>query len=147
MHEGFIQIEGGPDLRGYTGADIRRLNHGQAPVYNSLGALNFELNYPNPIGQNLKKVPIVGKLLKFDSYLFFDTGTSFGLAAGKKSPVFSDFGPGFKLSLNIPSYLGKSRGFAIRYDVPVWVSNPPNGEPVFKYRSLAGIGAVISFSL
>jgi hypothetical protein len=147
MHEGFIQIEGGPDLRGYTGEDIDRLNHGFAPEYTSFGALNLELKYPNPIGSALENVPFVGGLLKFSSYLFFDSGTSLGLTKREESRLLSDFGPGFQLTLNIPDYLGKSRGFAIRYDIPLWVSNPANGEPVFKYRSLVGIGAVISFSL
>jgi hypothetical protein len=146
MQEGFLQIEGGADLRGYTGQDIEQLNRGGAPIYTSIGALNFALKYPNPLSRALKNVPIIGGLLKFSSYLFFDTGTSLGLTAKEEHRILSDFGPGFKLALNIPDFLGKSRGFAIRYDIPIWVSNPPNGEPEFKYRSLVGIGAVFSFS-
>src|SRR5699024_4386827 len=99
-----------------------------------------------PVGTALKKVPFIGGLLSFNSYIFFDTGTSLGLTNREEKRVLSDFGPGFKLTLNIPDFLGKSRGFAIRYDIPLWVSNPPNGEPEFKYRSLVGIGAVLSFS-
>jgi hypothetical protein len=147
MHEGIIQVEGGANLRGYNKQDIRQLDRGAMPVYTSMGALNIEFDYPNPIEQTLNNISFVGDLLKFKSYLFFDTGTSLGLTSREANGVFSDAGPGFELSLNIPDYLGKSRGFAIRYDIPLWLSNPMTGEPKFKYRSLLGIGAVISIAL
>jgi len=145
MHEGFIQIEGGADIRGYTSQDIKQLNQGKAPIYTSMGSVNAELTFPNPISQSMKKIPVIGGLFKLNSYLFFDSGTSLGLTNREEGRVLSDAGPGIKLSLNIPDYLGQSRGFAIRYDVPLWLSNPAKGEPEFKYRNLLGIGAIISF--
>jgi len=46
--------------------------------------------------------------------------------------------------LNIPDYLGKPRGFVLRYDIPFWLSDPDSGDS-FKFRSLIGFGAVLSF--
>ncbi len=143
VEQGIIQVSGGANLRGYTNQDIEQLNNGGAPLFNSLGAFNAELEYPNPVNNALKEIPVAG-LFDFSSYLFFDTGTSLGVADREEERVLSDFGPGFKLSLNIPDYLGKPRGFAIRYEIPLWLSHPGGDNPSFKFRSLIGIGAVIS---
>ncbi len=143
VRQGIVQVEGGANLRGYTNQDIEALNEGNAPLFTSMGALNLELQYPNPVNQALEAVPFAG-LLNFRSYLFFDSGTSFGITEREEDRVLSDAGPGFMLSLNIPDYLGKSRGFAIRYEIPLWLSHPYQDDPKFKFRSLIGIGAVIS---
>lgn len=143
VRQGIIQVEGGANLRGYTNQDIEQLNDGVAPLYTSMGAFNAELAYPNPINRWLKGIPFAG-LLDFRTYLFFDTGTSLGISGLEDDRVLSDAGPGFMLNLNIPDYLGKSRGFAIRYEIPVWLSNPKTGDSEFQFRSLIGIGAVIS---
>jgi hypothetical protein len=58
--------------------------------------------------------------------------------------VKSDLGIGLQFSLNIPDYLGKDRGFALRYEIPFWLSDPSLGEKSFKFRNLIGIGAIIS---
>lgn len=143
VRQGIIHVEGGANLRGYTNHDIELLNNGVAPLYTSMGALNAELQYPNPINQWLKGIPFAG-LLDFRTFLFFDTGTSLDISEMEDDRLLSDAGPGFMLTLNIPDYLGKSRGFAIRYEIPLWLSHPEEGEPELKFRSLIGIGAVIS---
>jgi hypothetical protein len=53
-------------------------------------------------------------------------------------------GIGLQFSLNIPDFLGKPRGFAIRYEVPFWISEPDAGDSNFEFSSLLGFGAVIS---
>ncbi len=148
---GIINVSGGANLRGYTNYDIELLNGiGIAPLYTSAAALNVEFDYPNPIDEGFEKIPIVGGLLDFRTYLFFDAGT-FNHAEGTVtlSPVnegrlIADAGPGFALSLRIPDYLGKVRGFTLRYEIPLWLSHPQPGVPNFTYRSVIGIGAVIS---
>lgn len=143
MEEGIFQISGGANLRGYLAQDIDALNAGFTPVYTSMGAFNVEFDYPNPLDRAVKKIPVVGEILKLRSYLFFDTGTSLGITMFEEDRVLSDAGLGFMFSLNIPDYLGKPRGIRIRYDVPLWLSHP-GGENNFKYRNIIGIGAVIS---
>lgn len=143
VRKGIIQVEGGANLRGYTNQDIEQLNDGQAPLFTSLGTVNLEFEYPNPVNKALKGIPFAG-LLDFRTYFFFDSGTSLGISGIEDNRVLSDFGPGFMLNLNIPDYLGKARGFAIRYEIPLWLSNPKGDDPKFKFRSLIGIGAVIS---
>lgn len=143
MEDGVFQVSGGANLRGYLGQDFELLNQGFAPVYTSMGAINMELDYPNPLDKAISKIPVVGSILKLRSYLFFDTGTSFGFTDIEEDRLLSDAGLGFMFSLNIPDYLGKPRGIRIRYDVPLWLSNPGN-ENHFEYRSVIGIGAVFS---
>lgn len=143
VRQGVVHIEGGANLRGYTNRDIEQLNDGVAPLFTSMGALNTELQYPNPINRWLKGIPFAG-LLDFRTYLFFDAGTSLGISELEEDRVLADAGPGFMLNLNIPDYLGKSRGFAIRYEIPLWLSDPKGDDNPFQFRSLIGIGAIIS---
>ena len=143
VRQGIIHVEGGANLRGYTNQDIEQLNDGEAPLYTSIGAFNAELQYPNPINRWLKGIPFAG-LLDFRTYFFFDAGTSLGISELEEDRTLADAGPGFMLNLNIPDYLGKSRGFAIRYEIPLWLSEPKGVDSPFQFRSLIGIGAVIS---
>ncbi|MEL7834617.1 hypothetical protein [Fodinibius sp. Rm-B-1B1-1] len=143
MQIGNIQVTGGPNLRGYLKNDIQSLNNGTAPLYTSLSTVNMELNYPNPAAKALKNIPVIGGLIDLRSYVFFDAGTSLGISRFEESRVLSDSGLGFLFSVDIPDYLGKSRGLVLRYDLPLWLSHPGNEES-FKFRQLFGIGATIS---
>ncbi|MDX1618400.1 MAG: hypothetical protein R3224_06410 [Balneolaceae bacterium] len=143
MESGLFQVAGGPNLRGYTETDIEQLNGGEIPLFTSMGSVNTEFDYPNPLDRAIKEIPVIGGVLRFRSYLFFDAGTSLGITETEESRTLSDAGPGFMLSLNIPDYLGNPRGFSVRYDIPLWLSHT-DGESHFSYRSVIGIGAVIS---
>ena len=140
---GNIQITGGAGLRGYTKQDIRALNRGQLPLYTSLSAVNLEVDYPNPIDQAVSNIPVLGGFIDLRSYLFFDGGTSLGITDFEENRTLADAGLGFLFSINIPDYLGKSRGLAIRYDLPFWLSHP-GAEKSFAFRNVIGIGAIIS---
>jgi hypothetical protein len=143
MQLGNIQVTGGANLRGYLYDDIQLLNAGTAPLYTSLSALNLEFNYPNPLDNGLKQIPVIGKLIDLRSYLFFDSGTSFGLTSIEEQRWLSDSGLGFLLSIDIPDYLGKSRGLVLRYDMPLWISHP-GPESNIDFRQVIGIGATIA---
>lgn len=143
MQSGSIQIAGGANLRGYLHQDIKSLNNGLQPLFTSISSVNMEMTYPNPIDHALAGVPIIGKFLKLQSYVFFDGGTSLGLTKYEEPRSLFDAGPGFLFSLNIPDYLGKPRGLLIRYDLPLWLSKP-GPEKSFKFRNVIGLGAVIS---
>lgn len=143
MESGNIQVAGGANLRGYLYQNIQMLNRDTAPLYTSLSAVNMELDYPNPLGRAFRDIPIVGEFIDFRSYLFFDSGTSGGLTSIEESRILADGGAGFLFSINIPDYLGKSRGLMIRYDLPLWVSHP-GSENHFKFRHVIGIGSIIS---
>lgn len=143
MQIGNIQITGGPGLRGYNKQDIQALNRGAVPLFTSLSAMNLELNYPNPLDKAISEVPVLGGFVRLRSYLFFDAGTSLGLTSFEDNRTFSDAGLGFLFSIDIPDYLGKPRGLAIRYDLPLWLSHPGT-QKSFKFRNVIGIGAIIS---
>lgn len=151
LTDGFIQVGGGPNLRGYTWQDIVALDDRPSPdptpgpLFASAGSVNLELQYPNPLDRLIGKVPVVGGVLELRSYLFFDAGASLDGDAPLHADgnLLADAGPGFMLSLNIPDYLGKPRGIMIRYDLPLWLSRPGE-EKAFKFRNIIGLGAVIS---
>lgn len=135
LDNGLAQVSGGGNLRGYTDTQYSDLT---IPGYNSILALNTELEFPNPISASLKK-GIIGDFVFLKSYLFADAGTVFN-----DNPLLADAGLGLQFSINIPDFLGKPRGFAIRYEVPFWISEPDAGDSNFEFRNLIGFGAVIS---
>jgi len=119
--------------------------------------VNFEFVYPNPIDRVLNKNEIVGDLVEFESYLFFDAGggedeiqKQVPISAQSEGMIFetgtiTDAGLGFQFSVNIPDYLGNDRGIFIRYDIPLWISAPSNNESNFRFRNVIGIGAIFNF--
>ncbi|MBD3615726.1 MAG: hypothetical protein HUJ22_04065 [Gracilimonas sp.] len=151
LDDGLFQIAGGANLRGYTFQDFEELANSQNPLtYNFTMSLNAEVEYPNPVN-NLFKQSIIGDFVHLRSYVFGDIGrfyrNNYMQTPGVQSDILnvnSDAGLGFQFSLNIPDYLGKDRGFAIRYEIPFWLSHPNGNENTFKFRNLIGIGAVIS---
>jgi len=143
MRSGTILVDGGPNLRGYTEQDIDAVKEGRPVLLQSIGAVNLELNYPNPVDKKFNEIPILGDFVEMRSYLFFDTGSSLGVGDFEETDLLSDAGFGFNFSINIPDYLGKPRGFKIRYDVPFWLSDPGSENKV-KYRNIIAVGAIIS---
>ncbi|MEX0685450.1 MAG: hypothetical protein WD098_05535 [Balneolales bacterium] len=142
MDNGYIHIAGGPNLRGYTEQNIDAIMDDQPLLFSNFGALNLELQYPNPVNDLLRNIPMLGDFLNFNSYLFFDTGAPFDYDEGFDQ-TYSDAGAGFLLSMNIPDYVGRQRGFVFRYDIPFWLSDPASGNDALKFRHLVSIGAVI----
>ncbi len=154
MNSGNIHVAGGANVRGYNSRDIASFQYCvtdessicvTAPnTFNSVASLNAELDYWNPIAVLFNDIPYASEFLNFRTYLFFDSGTALGVADNDPDGVFSNAGAGFSLSLNIPDYLGKPRGFVLRYEIPFWLSDPGD-EDAFKFRHLFGFGAVVSF--
>lgn len=149
--EGIFQIGGGANLRGYLKRDIQELNAGGDPTYQAIGALNTEVEFPNPLNKAIDNVAVIGDLTEFRTYVFadaglpIDQGESLDVVYTEFDKVFADAGVGLQISFNIPDYLGKDRGIFIRYDVPFWLSDPSGSESNFSFRQLIGIGAIISF--
>jgi len=135
LDNGLGQISGGANLRGYTNTKYSDLT---LTGFNSIVAVNAEFEFPNPVSASLKN-GIMGDFIFLKSYAFFDAGTVF-----ENNPVLVDAGLGLQFSINIPDFLGKPRGFAIRYEVPFWISEPDAGDSNFEFRNLIGFGAVIS---
>ncbi len=150
LSDGLISFASGPNLRGYTRHDFEILSAGGTPQYNSIASINTEFEFPNFINKKLDGT-IVGDFIELRSYLFGDVGRTFDkeetitLPMGENPIWIADAGVGLQFSINIPDYLGKDRGVAIRYEIPLWLSEPMGTEKHFKFRNLIGIGAVISF--
>lgn len=141
MRSGWIQIPGGPGLRGYTFRTTDLLEAGLPAWSQHAAAWNLEFFFPNPVNNWFARIPYAGDLLKLESYLFADAGY---LYDGRSwEDALMDAGAGLMLSLNIPDYLGQDRGFFLRYEIPIWLSETPGGESHFKIRHLLGLGIVI----
>jgi len=135
IENGIVQVSGGANLRGYTDTKYGNL---QSFRTETVLAFNNEFEFPNPISSSLSE-GILGDFVFLKSYLFTDIGTVFN-----SEPVLADAGIGLQFSINIPDFLGKPRGFAFRYEVPFWISEPDLGDSNFKYRNVIGFGAVIA---
>jgi len=135
LDNGFGHVSGSGNLRGYTDTRFSDLS---VVGFNSIVALNTELEFPNPISASLKE-GIIGEFVFLKSYVFIDAGSVF-----EDNPLLVDAGIGLQFSLNIPDFLGKPRGFALRYEIPFWISEPDAGNSNFEFRNLIGFGAVIS---
>jgi hypothetical protein len=156
MESGNFHVAGGANLRGYTSQDVNtfQLNPcvdcvtAELAIFNpalfrSMAAINTEFDYLNPVALLFERIPYVAEFVDFRSYLFFDAGRSLGLY-DESTEISANAGAGFSLSLNIPDYLGKPRGFVLRYEMPFWLSQPGT-QDAFRFRHLFGFGAVISF--
>jgi len=159
MESGNIQVAGGANIRGYTSRDIESFQRTCVDVFpadamcieqdfspllfNSIASLNLELDYWNPVIKIFNEIPYASEFMRFRSYLFYDAGMSLELIDQEPTGSFSNAGTGFSLSINIPDYRGKQRGFVLRYEIPFWLSDPED-ENSFKVRHLFGFGAIIS---
>lgn len=143
MSGGWVHVAGGPGLRGYTFQVTEQLEAGLPGWSQYAFSFNMDVNYPNPVNTYFAKIPYLGDFLKLESYLFSDAGL---LHEGSEwQTIRMDAGAGFMLSLNIPDYLGQDRGFFIRYELPVWLSDVPDGEDSFAIRHLLGLGSNFRF--
>lgn len=172
LQGGNIHATGGANLRGYVSRDIRMLNSTLArglqlrfPLYESIIALNTDVEFPNPINNYIKRIAVVGDLIEARTYFFFDIGKGNNYTtikdpepdgfpdiapplvpgASAEPEVLANLGTGVQFSINIPDYLGKDRGIFVRYDVPFWLSDPDAGDNNFKYRHVIGVGAIFPF--
>ncbi|MDR9418944.1 hypothetical protein [Gracilimonas sp.] len=151
LDEGLIHLTGGANMRGYAIQELKELNSNPNPLnYQFVGVVNTEVEFPNPVNL-LYRESIVGDFIRFRSYLFADAGIFYRDNYQGTPDIILDevnqsaeAGLGFQFSVNIPDYLGKDRGFALRYEIPFWLSDPAPGDEKFKFRNLIGIGAVIS---
>ena len=103
----------------------------------------MEFDLPNPLQTAIRRSQ-VAEFLSFRSYLFTDGAVAGGAAGVAGDSFYADAGAGLTLSLNIPDYQGRPRGFVIRYEVPFWLSDPMNGD-AFSFRHLLGFGAIVTF--
>ncbi len=141
MRSGWIHVPGGPGLRGFTFRTSDLLEEGLPAWSQHALAWNLEFYFPNPVNSYFSRIPYAGDLLKLESYLFTDAGYLHDGEAWKDPLI--NAGAGLMLSLNVPDYLGHDRGFFIRYELPVWLSETWNGEANFRIRHLLGLGMVI----
>lgn len=140
MDDGLVHVAGGANIRGYTAQNINASLNGQPALYSNITALNLELRYLNLLNSFFDEMSMVSEFLNLNSYLFYDIGAPF---EDGFNTTLSDAGAGFMLSLNIPDYVGRQRGFNFRYEIPFWLSDPTGGDDSFELRHLLSIGAVI----
>jgi hypothetical protein len=145
LREGWIQVTGGPGLRGYTKQDVSNEFKGKGNQYLNFSAANIELDYPNPLGNAFKKIKVLGDLFKLRSYIFWDSGSALSFSNGPFiRKMNADAGPGFALSLSLPDNTGYMKNIVLRYDIPLWLSNPDLNENQFHYRNVIGLSAIIN---
>ena len=149
MQSGDFHLAGGANIRGYMNQDVASFTSDEGnpqPILQySIISTNIEFDYWNPFQSLIKKSSMISDFLSLRSYLFFDAGQSLQFNDGDSDELFSDAGTGIALSFNIPNNFGKPRGFVLRYELPLWLSHPKQGDDEFSFRQIVGFGAVISF--
>lgn len=147
LQAGSFHVGGGANLRGYLNQDIDALAMNLTPLFTSMISGNVELEFPNPLGSALNRIPYVGDITELRSYTFLDIGQGGFVSSDDDitTDVLADAGLGLQLSMNIPDYLGKDRGIFIRYEIPFWLSQVDTEESNFSFRQLIGVGAIFSF--
>lgn len=150
IQSGDFHLSGGANIRGYMNQDVAsfKIDEEENTVpflqYSMISA-NLEFDYWNPFQSLIKKSSMISDFLSLRSYLFFDSGKSLEIDSQDNDELFSDAGTGLALSFNIPNNFGKPRGFVLRYELPLWLSHPGQGDEAFTFRQIVGFGAVISF--
>jgi hypothetical protein len=149
MQSGSFHLAGGANIRGYMNQDVESFTSDDEDsmpfLQYSMISANVEFDYWNPFQSLIKKSSMVSDFLSLRSYLFFDTGQSLQINSNDSGELYSNAGTGVALSFNIPNSFGKPRGFVLRYELPVWLSHPKQGDDEFSFRQIVGFGAVISF--
>lgn len=144
LKEGWLQITGGPSLRGYTKQDMQKLFSKEKDLNLNFASVNLEMDYPNPIDTKIKKIPVIGDLIKMRSYLFFDSGSPLRFSNNPLiKKIDSDAGPGFAVAISIPDNKGYMKNIVLRYDIPLWLSHPGMGQKALHYRSIIGLSTII----
>jgi hypothetical protein len=144
VNRGFIHFSGGPNIRGYQQSDVESILNQDPRVFERIGAINIELDFPNPVQTSIRNIDQLSEFLSFRSYLFSDVAITSGHHETDLDGSFANLGAGLALTLNIPDFFGKPRGFVIRYESPFYLSDPAE-EDRFRWRHLLGFGATITF--
>jgi hypothetical protein len=144
VNRGLIHFAGGANMRGYQKSEIHSIVENNPRFYKRAAAMNIELDFPNPVQHTISNMDIISEFLSFRSYFFTDFAAAYGHEDSDENGFYSNLGAGLALSFNIPDYLGKPRGFVVRYESPFWLSDPDNNEK-FHWRHLLGFGATITF--
>lgn len=139
-----FQYGGGLNLRGYAGfrPDATRVT-GQGYRSTSGAAVNVELEFERLFG--LKKRYVFDRAA-LKTYLFYDGGVlAFNeRTVGFDKPTFDvwrqDAGIGVVLDVKVPTFSRVEKNLIFRFDVPVWVGNPPPGEKPFAFRWILTVG-------
>ncbi len=157
---GLLHKSGGANIRGFQEREARQRDVTDpaaissteqvplAPLTEAAFAFNTELEVPNPVNSWLKSFPVVGEFIQFSSYLFNDTGAfmiSEDQAFEDTTLWLINAGAGFELSVNVPDYLGRKRGFQLRFDLPFWFFDSNANESQFELRPLIGLGSIYNF--
>lgn len=157
FREGFFHKAGGANLRGFMDmeaesrkADLNDINRPAdvipdptGPTTDAISSLNLELEFPNPVNSWIQSIPVAGEFIKFSSYFFNDTGIL--SRRGFSSVLLVDAGVGFEVSTNIPDYLGRERGFQIRFDLPFWFYDSNTEQSFTELKPILGFGSIYYF--
>ena len=148
---GNLHFGGGLNLRGYAGNYLEETIDGETKhtYYGTSGfAMNMEVEYSDYLktlisGSSFEFLNNIPVLSSIDSYLFFDAGAistndpkdriSFG-------SFRTDFGIGLTYDISKPfDEYYSAKPLILRFDFPIFVSDPPSTESNFKFRWMFGV--------
>ncbi len=143
--ENHFQEGGGLNLRGYAGYLVPELDANKNLIYayngNTGAAINGELDFNRLL--HLKK-PLFRNDFALATYLFGDAGYISISQTNSPTIQFSslraDAGVGVALTIQRWGPLQKCKPLTIRFDMPLFLNEPPYNENYFQWRWVIGIG-------
>lgn len=121
-----VMTDGISSVRGYASHDADRFKSGDFSAITSITSVNIDIEIANPIDSYLRNIPVAGAFIRFQSRVFADAGRVVYEPSFTPSTDthIGSAGIGFQLHMNIPDYNNRARGFTLRWELPVWVSDP-----------------------
>lgn len=127
-----LHFAGGLNLRGYSGwwaqQDFRA---------ESGAAANVELSFG-------KLIPKLHDRIDIDLYAFYDGGLLAMEVTDEWLPEWKTFQQDAGLGLTISIFDGRfftaNKPFTLRFDMPAWLSHPPDGTESLAFRWVVGVG-------
>ncbi len=144
VRDGRLHAGGGGAVRGYSYQPGRDASGRTVLSGNRVLAFNLEAGLWNPLNPLLRKLPFVGRAMKFDLYAFVDAGSVAMRPDGEYDlgAWYSDAGLGVRWQprwRGFPAWLFGDLAH-LRIDFPLYLSHPAAGEQRFAYRWLVGLG-------
>jgi hypothetical protein len=133
-------------IRGYSRRDISRMRANNPSTIQQLHTVNLDLEWQNPLGKSLHNIPIAGPFLHLNTYLFADAGRVTHITTSAlDSETLASAGAGLLFRINIPDYESASRGFTLRWDLPLWINSPAAGKSAIAFRHQLSFDIIIPF--
>ncbi|MCC5925302.1 MAG: hypothetical protein JJU41_01965 [Bacteroidetes bacterium] len=134
-------------IRGYSRHDAKRFTASDIHAIAALHGVSADVEIANPLDLYLRNIPVAGYFVHFKTRLFTDAAIVKYQENAQiiTNNFIANAGAGILLYVNVPDVLARERGFALRWDIPFWLSDPLDSENPIKFRQQLSFDIIIPF--